>query len=527
MGGTGLMVPLPRHEMAIDGVLEHLLGGDGGRHVNHGQLDVLAVARLVPVLQGGQHGEGRVHPGQWVANAGNGRETVGVAGGPRQAGYLLHRRREPGTVPPRAVQAETGHAHHDDARVGGRQVLIGQSELFHDPRREVLHDDIRGGHQAEDEVPAAVIRQVEGDASLVQIGRLEDGPLLVPLVHGGVDPNAEAHGVRMPGRFDLDHVRAQGGQILGAHGPGQEGGEVDDPHTGQGKILMVRHRGALGDEGPGDTARGCRRLPRAHDALDSRRKRGRRSGWSPVGRSGQERGPGVWEPTPGIGVVELPARHVVESGEIRSVPDGYRRDPVQRSDLDHLVDGVPARPLLDGLDHIGPGPIALDVQRLVAGQVGALDHVEEGVPLGRGDGGHPDIAVETGLNARHHHVGGPDALSPGHARRNRRVADEGDGHALEGRHVDEVPVSGPTASAQCAERTERTERAHGPPGHAPAHGERFPVVAPVAVQRAGQGLEEQVRGFLPPTRPAQAESGEVHHDQSSVTPSQVAGIDRR
>ena len=179
-----------------------------------------------------------------------------------------------------------------------------------------------------------------------------------------------------------------------------------------------------------------RRRPRAR----SGECRGR-AGWSVPGDIRAEWGPGMREAPPWVRVIELARGHVVDAREVRPVPDGHGRDPVKGSDLYDRVDGVLPCPALDGLQHVGTVAVALDVQRDIGRQVRTLDHVEEGVPLCGGDGGDPHVAVEAGLDARDHHVGGADALSARHAGGHRGVADEGDGQALEGGHVDQIATS--------------------------------------------------------------------------------------
>ena len=219
------------------------------------------------------------------------------------------------------------------------------------------------------------------------------------------------------------------------------------------------------------------------------------------------------EAPPGVVVVELAGGHVTDVREVGPVADGHGGDPVQGAGLDDLVDGAPAGPLLDGGQHVGTVAVALDVERLVGGQVRALDHVEEGVPLGGGDGGHPHVAVEAALDARDHDVGGTDPLAAGHGGGHRRVADEGEGQALERRHVDQVAPAGASSAGQRTGRPQGPEGADRPLGQAPAHRQRLPVVGAVAVQGAAQGLEQEIGGHLAPTGPAETEGGEAHHHQ--------------
>ena len=135
-------IPLPGHQVAVDGLFQHLLGDQLGGEVDHGQLDQLSLAGPSPVLEGAQDGEGGMHPGQGVADPRNDREPVGVAGDPGQTGHLFHRRHEPGALPPGALQAEAGHAHHDELGIDRGQALEVQPEVLHHPGCEVLDHDV-------------------------------------------------------------------------------------------------------------------------------------------------------------------------------------------------------------------------------------------------------------------------------------------------------------------------------------------------------------------------------------------------
>ena len=126
------------------------------------------------------------------------------------------------------------------------------------------------------------------------------------MVDRGVDADAVAHGVGSLGRLDLHHVGSEGGQVLGAHRPGQEGGEVEDPYAGQGQVTGVGQpsglprRGTAADPlGLVPAAAGRRRPP-------ARSAEGRGGpGWSVPGDVGAERGPGMGEAAPWVRVVEL------------------------------------------------------------------------------------------------------------------------------------------------------------------------------------------------------------------------------
>ncbi len=166
---------------------------------------------------------------------------------------------------------------------------------------------------------------------------------------------------------------------------------------------------------------------------------GRRAARFPArGGAGAEGRARVREGAPRIDAVQLALFHLLEMGKDLPVAEGHRGNPVHRPDPDDLVDGVPARPIGDGLQHIRPTAIDQDLQRLIVCQVGSFDHFEERRPLRHGDRGHPDVAVAAGLDAGGHRVGRAPALAARHARRYGRIADEGHREGFEGGDVDEV-----------------------------------------------------------------------------------------
>jgi hypothetical protein len=88
--------------------------------------------------------------------AGVQRATAGEAGQRRVPGGVDERRPEPYIVTPRAFEAEAGQPDHDGAGVRGVYLVPAESELLHDPHREVLDHDVGGLQQLEEQLPAPV-----------------------------------------------------------------------------------------------------------------------------------------------------------------------------------------------------------------------------------------------------------------------------------------------------------------------------------------------------------------------------------
>ena len=187
------------------------------------------------VLERDQQRNDRVQAGERIAGAArDDRRPVGEAGEPRHAGDLLHRLREADAVAPRTVEAEGGHAHHDEPRVCGGELLVDEAEVVHDARREVLDRDVGDGEQALHQIDACRTTEVERDATLAEVDRLVERAPLPPFVFGRRLDALEAHAVGALDRFDLDDVGTHRGEVLRDERAGPEGGEVDDAQAGEG-----------------------------------------------------------------------------------------------------------------------------------------------------------------------------------------------------------------------------------------------------------------------------------------------------
>ncbi len=475
-------------------MLDDLFGDEVGRHVEHRQLDVLPLPRAVPVGERGDHGEGRVGAGERIARPRDVGRAVPVAGDPRQSRHLLHARRKAGTVPPRAVEPEAGHAHHDDVGAHLPEPVVGEVELLEDAGGEVLDDDVARRRQPQQQLTAAGVRQVERDVALVEVDGEVDVALVEPAVDGRRDAHVVSHRVRALDGLDLDHVGPGGCQVVGAERPGQEGGEVEDAHPGE-RYRHTRVRGCGGRARP-EPGRGSR---------ETRRRRAR-----------SERGSGM------EAIVEQrPGPHLLVVGQRLAVADGHDRDPVGGRLLDHLGDRVLAGPGADRLDDVRPvDPPGLDEQRVVGGEVGAADHREEGVPLLGGDRGDADVAVVARLDPRHHEEGRPVTGPSREAGLHGRVVGERDRHHLQRRHVHQRPAPG----RERGDRAQRAVEADGPPGERPADHERRSVRAAVGHQPAGEGLEEELGTGLARPRPGEPEVGVAHDDEPGVGRGQADGV---
>ena len=112
--GGGTAVALALQQVSVGRVLDDLLGGDVERRVDHRGLDSDALPGAAPVCQRQHQRVEAMHAGVRVADRIRfHRILVGMAGQPGDPGCVLDDIGERRLVPPRAVEPEAGHAHHD------------------------------------------------------------------------------------------------------------------------------------------------------------------------------------------------------------------------------------------------------------------------------------------------------------------------------------------------------------------------------------------------------------------------------
>ena len=115
------------------------------------------------------------------------------------------------------------------------QFLRSDTEPFGDTGAEALDDDIRFGDQGDGLLSFVIAREVEGDAALAAVDRVE---VRAVAVHKRRAPRAGVvAGIRL---LDLDDVRAELGEGHRRVRPGEQPGEVDDPDAVQ---RLERRRG--------------------------------------------------------------------------------------------------------------------------------------------------------------------------------------------------------------------------------------------------------------------------------------------
>ena len=206
----------------------------GGQQVG---LDPLALARQVPVAQGGHHAEGGDHPDPGVVVGGadvHGHAVLGARREERQPRQRLSQGVEAAVVAHRSGRAERHVLQVDQARVDLAEVLVGDAVAGDVGRLEGDQHDVGPEDQRRQRRPGLVgPGEVEADAALAPVDDREDLRL-----EGGV--GREVAGGVAGRRLDLHHQGAEVGQQLAA----------------------VRHRVVLGDLEHLHTVQRSPRLPR-------------------------------------------------------------------------------------------------------------------------------------------------------------------------------------------------------------------------------------------------------------------------
>ena len=196
---------------------------------------------------GGVHASeqvGHCHPDLLRAAA----EVVALAGDAHQPAHALDRVVVAGTLGVGAGLAEAGQTAVDQLRIDRLEAGVIQSVARHVADLEVLDEHLAVRRQLADQLLAFRFGDVAGHRALVAVGSQVVGGLVrfLPVVaeQEGRAPGAGV--VAAAGALDLDHVRPQVGQGLGAPGAREDAGKVEDTDTVERihGLALSRHSGA-------------------------------------------------------------------------------------------------------------------------------------------------------------------------------------------------------------------------------------------------------------------------------------------
>ncbi len=195
--------------------------GQQGRAVHHGRVDHLALARALPLDQGGQDAQGQQHaaaaevadqvqrrhrplacPADRGQRAGDGNVVDVVPGRRRQ----------------RAILAPPRHPAEDEPRIAPLARLRAEAQPLGHSRPEPLDQHVSVVGQPQQQVDPGRVLEVEPDRPAPADERVSRRAGLRPAALGPVDPQ---------------HVRAQVGQDHAAKRRWRQAGDLDDPHAFQ------------------------------------------------------------------------------------------------------------------------------------------------------------------------------------------------------------------------------------------------------------------------------------------------------
>ncbi len=212
------------HRFAADGRSGHVLTHEQGHRLEQRGLDQLAPAGLFALAQGGEDADHGQAAAEDVGDRGPGAQRPAARPGhPGQAAEHLHH-----LVQGLALRIRPGHepleGAEDDARVARPALLPADPQPVHRARGEVLDDHVRLRHQVEEQRPAAIALQVDGQALLVAVEAGEKT---------GAEPRKVA-GVVTPTRpLDLPDLGAQVGEDQAADRPHDVVPEFEHTHPGE------------------------------------------------------------------------------------------------------------------------------------------------------------------------------------------------------------------------------------------------------------------------------------------------------
>ena len=204
--------------------------------VEHGDVDVLALAGHVAMADGREHADDAEHRGGDVTKGPDGRSQRWMIVLPLHlvdAGHPLHNGSECG---PQAVGgvsdvAEPRHGRVDHGWMYGPHVLVTEPHPTHRPGLGVLGHDVEPWCQAQHEISAGRALEVDRDTPLAEVVAEERASHAAPV---RIFDRGQRSAAQFPAKgFDLDDVGSEPGHELGGEGKRLHLLQRQDPHTGQ------------------------------------------------------------------------------------------------------------------------------------------------------------------------------------------------------------------------------------------------------------------------------------------------------
>ena len=198
----------------------------------------MALAGRPLVMQGGQHAHRAEHAGHDVADRRTGLErrmAFAVSGRTHQPAHPLGDQVDTAEMGVGARAAEAGDAAIDQAGVDLLQRFVTEAQSVHRVLEKILDQHVDLADQRAEDVFAAFVLQIYGDAALVAVDHHEGGRLALVGGH-------EAAGVVAAARpFHLDDVGAEIGEMHRRRWPRQVHGDVQHLNARERALCLIRH----------------------------------------------------------------------------------------------------------------------------------------------------------------------------------------------------------------------------------------------------------------------------------------------
>ena len=230
---------------ALPEVLDHDVRDHG---LEHRDLDRLALPGALAMEQGREDRVGDEEPDRLVGDDGGRVAGRAAADPPHQVGDPAHALDEVVVGGPPGVGAagpEAGGAAVHEVGARAAEVLVGEAEARDRPRPHAVHEGVGPGGEPEERAAGARALEVERHASLAAPEGEVDGG------HAGAPGRPDLAQHVALGRLDLDDVRPHVAEDPGRIRPEHDGGEVEDPVSGEGSFRRaeLRPRSGLTDAG--------------------------------------------------------------------------------------------------------------------------------------------------------------------------------------------------------------------------------------------------------------------------------------
>ena len=161
--------PLPRRSGSPPAVTNSIRSGSRKKDpFEHGHVDPVALTGVLARAERGEDADDAVQRGGAVAHRGaraHGR-AVGIAGHAADPAHRLHHRVESTPLAIGSALAETGDRAQDQPGICGLEHREPESHCLKGARQEVLHEHVGAGGEAQEELDARRLAQIQRDALL-------------------------------------------------------------------------------------------------------------------------------------------------------------------------------------------------------------------------------------------------------------------------------------------------------------------------------------------------------------------------